>query len=155
MVRDQIPLLVRTGLVRPALRRSLEPRSPDPAPRPTGADEPEPDPPQTVAAHPAVVDAESDTPYGDPVHWQYRDEFKPDCYTTGLAASQTSPPTPMPEVTSRLLSAKKNTRLVLRRDAEGLTTGTLVRSHGETWCVQGRIARSGDVVLESSLPSLR
>jgi hypothetical protein len=56
------------------------------------------------------------------------------------------------EVLSRLLSGKKNTRLVLRRNADGLTTGALVRSVGALWRVQGRITRTGDVVLEAADP---
>lgn len=52
------------------------------------------------------------------------------------------------DVPSRLLSSTKGTRLVLRRDAEALRPGDTVKSAGALWRVQGRIARSGDVVLE-------
>lgn len=51
------------------------------------------------------------------------------------------------EVPSRLLSGKKGTRLVLARDATGLRLGQRVKSAGDFYEVQGRIARTGDVVL--------
>jgi hypothetical protein len=51
------------------------------------------------------------------------------------------------EVLSRLLSGKKGTRLVLARDAAGLRLGQRVKAAGDFYEVQGRILRTGDVVL--------
>lgn len=51
------------------------------------------------------------------------------------------------EVISQLMSAKKDTRLVLRRNATGLKRGDVVKSAGGVWIVSGWIARSGDAVL--------
>jgi hypothetical protein len=69
---------------------------------------------------------------------------RPPARGDGVTAEQ-----PIREVPSRLLSAKKDTRLVLRRDAEGLKRGERVRSVGTFWKVDGFIHRTGDVVLSA------